>query len=253
MRWLTPAEARAIEPELACAAALDVPITGIIDQHELMLALLGDAEAAGATLVLRAPVTGGAVTAAGFTLDIGGDGADANRLPHARSTRPGLGAQTVARGLRGLDPATVPPQVLAKGSYFSLAGKAPFRRLIYPLPVPGSSGLHAGLDLAGRVRFGPDVEWVDASIIASIPRASRCSPPSSAPIGPACPTARCSPITPACGPNCRMPSPHDSDFLVQTAREHRVPGLINLYGIEFAGPDLVARPRRLRRGLSRHP
>ena len=137
--------------------------------------------------------------------------------------------------MRGLDPATVPAQVLAKGSYFSLAGKSPFARLIYPLPAPGSSGLHAGLDLGGRVRFGPDVEWVDQSITASIPRASRCSPTPSAAIGRACPTARCSPIMPACGPSWRAPARTTPTSWCRPRASIGVPGLVNLYGIESPG------------------
>ena len=73
----------------------------------------------------------------------------------------GLGAQNFARNLKGLDPTTIPPLVMVKGNYFTLSGKPPFGMLIYPLPVLGSSGLHAMRDLGGRARFGPDVEWVD--------------------------------------------------------------------------------------------
>jgi L-2-hydroxyglutarate oxidase LhgO len=234
LRWLTPSEARAIEPELACAAALDVPITGIIDQHELMLALLGDAEAAGATLVLHAPVTGGAVTAAGFALAVGGD-APAQIACRTLVNAAGLGAQDIARTLRGLDPATVPAQVLAKGSYFSLAGKSPFRRLIYPLPVPGSSGLHAGLDLAGRARFGPDVEWVDAIDYRVDPAREPLFAAIIRTYWPGLPDGALQPDYAGVRPKLSHASPNDSDFLVQTEREHRVPGLINLYGIESPG------------------
>jgi L-2-hydroxyglutarate oxidase LhgO len=234
IRVLTPAEARAIEPQVACAAALDVRVTGIVDQHDYMLALLGDAEAAGATLVLRAPVTGGAVTADGFILDVGGD------TPSQIACRTfvnaaGLGAQTLARGLRGLDPATVPGQVLAKGNYFSLAGKAPFSRLIYPLPVPGSSGLHAGLDLAGRQRFGPDIEWVDHIDYRVDPAREPLFAEAIRRYWPALPDGALQPDYAGVRPKLAHASPHDSDFVVQTEREHHVPGLINLYGIESPG------------------
>jgi L-2-hydroxyglutarate oxidase LhgO len=234
LRLLTPVEARALEPELNCAAALDVPISGIIDQHELMLALLGDAEAAGATLVLRAPVTGGAIAADGFTLDIGGE-TPTQIACRTLINAAGLGAQKIGRMLRGLDPATVPPQVLAKGSYFSLIGKSPFRHLIYPLPVPGSSGLHAGLDLAGRVRFGPDVEWVNEIDYRVDPAREPLFAAIIRTYWPGLPDGALQPDYAGVRPKLSHASPNDSDFLVQTEREHRVPGLINLYGIESPG------------------
>lgn len=234
IRVLTLAEARAIEPQVACVAALAVQVTGIVDQHDYMLALLGDAEAAGATLVLRAPVIGGAVTSEGFTLDTGGE-APSQVACRALINAAGLGAQTVARGLRGLDPATIPGQVLAKGNYFSLTGKAPFSRLIYPLPVPGSSGLHAGLDLAGRQRFGPDVEWVDRIDYRVDPAREPLFAEAIRHYWPALPDGALQPDYAGVRPKLAHASPHDSDFVVQTEQEHRVSGLVNLYGIESPG------------------
>ena len=74
----------------------------------------------------------------------------------------GLGAQAVARSVASMPPAKTPPLHLAKGNYFSLSGRSPFSRLIYPMPTPGGLGVHLTLDLAGQAKFGPDVEWVDA-------------------------------------------------------------------------------------------
>ena len=234
IRELTPDDARGMEPALACAAALHVPVTGIVDQHEYMLALLGDAEAAGATLVLRAPVTSSAVAEDGFLLEIGGE-TPARIACRTLINAAGLGAQTLARALYGLDPATVPPRVLAKGSYFSLSGKAPFSRLIYPLPVPGSSGLHAGFDLGGRMRFGPDVEWVDRIDYRVDPAREPLFANAIRRYWPALPDGALQPDYAGVRPKLAHAGPHDTDFLVQTAREHRVPGLINLYGIESPG------------------
>jgi L-2-hydroxyglutarate oxidase LhgO len=234
LRWLNPDEAQALEPELACVAALHVPITGIIDQHDYMLALLGDAEAAGATLVLRAPVEGGAVTADGFVLEIGGD-APTRIACRMLVNAAGLGAQRVAHALRGLDPATIRPQVLAKGNYFSLAGKSPFTHLIYPLPVLGSSGLHAGFDMADRARFGPDVEWVDHVDYRVDPARAALFAAAIRRYWPGLPDGALAPDYAGVRPKLAHAGPHDSDFLVQTARDHGVPGLINLYGIESPG------------------
>ncbi len=234
IRLLTPTEAHSIEPDIACAAALEVPVTGIIDQHQLLWAVLGDAEAAGATLALHSPVVAGVISAPGFVLDIGG------KTPTKIGCRmlvnaAGLNAQRAARSLRGLDHATVPSQVLAKGSYFSLAGKAPFRRLIYPLPVPGSSGLHAGLDLAGRARFGPDVEWVDRIDYQVDPGREPLFVAAIRRYWPGLPDGALQPDYAGVRPKLAHGGPYDADFVVQTERDHGVPGLTNLYGIESPG------------------
>jgi L-2-hydroxyglutarate oxidase LhgO len=234
MRLLTAAEAKAMEPEVFCVGALHVPQTGIIDQHEYIMALLGDAEAAGATLALQAPVERGDITDNGFTLEVGG----ASRMSIGCRTlinAAGLGAQSVAHNLKGLDSATIPAQVLAKGNYFSLAAKSPFHMLIYPLPVLGSSGLHASCDLGGRLRFGPDVEWiekinyhVDPERVPQFEQAVRR-------YWPGLPLNALQPDFAGIRPKLAKSSPHDSDFVVQDLRAHGIPRLINLYGIESPG------------------
>jgi len=234
LRMLTPTEARSFEPEVSCAAAMHVPISGIIDVHELMLALLGDAEAAGATLVLRSPVEKGEVTPDGFVLDVGGE------QPMKISCRmlinaAGLGAQAFARNLHGLDPATVPPLVLAKGSYFSLTGKPPFKMLIYPLPVLGSSGLHASCDLGGRVRFGPDVEWIEKIDYRVDPSRQPQFEEAIRRYWPGLPNGALQPDYSGIRPKLAHGSPHDTDFMIQTVRDHKISNLINLYGIESPG------------------
>lgn len=234
IRLLTPTEAHGIEPDITCAAALDVPVTGIVDQHQLLWAVLGDAEAAGATLALHAPVVAVAMAGPGFILDIAGP-APAQIGCRLLINAAGLGAQRVARSLRGLDHATVPRQVLAKGSYFSLSGKAPFRRLIYPLPVPGSSGLHAGLDLAGRARFGPDVEWVESIDYRVDPAREPLFVAAIRRYWPGLPDGALQPDYAGVRPKLAHAGPYDADFLVQASRDHGVPGLINLYGIESPG------------------
>jgi L-2-hydroxyglutarate oxidase LhgO len=147
----------------------------------------------------------------------------------------GLGAQEFAHHLRGLDPATIPPQVLAKGNYFNLSGRQPFSMLIYPLPVLGSSGLHVVCDLAGRVRFGPDVEWVDkidytvdGSRTAQFEDAIRR-------YWPALPANALHPDYCGIRPKIARSSPHDTDFMVQDRHDHKIANLVNLYGIESPG------------------
>ncbi|QKV17926.1 NAD(P)/FAD-dependent oxidoreductase [Oricola thermophila] len=153
-------DARRLEPAVRATAALLSPSTGIIDSHAYMLALQGDAEAHGALVAFRAPVEGGEIRDDGMLLRVGG--ADPVTL-HARQVvnAGGLAAHKIAASVSGLPAKAIPAIRYAKGNYFALAGKAPFRRLIYPVPVKGGLGIHLTLDLAGKARFGPDVEWID--------------------------------------------------------------------------------------------
>ncbi len=149
LRWLSSAEVLAVEPELACTAALLSPSTGIIDSHGLMLALLGDAERAGAVLARRSPLLGGVIEADGIVLECGGNDP---LLLHCGLVINAAGpwAADVAGLLAGFPPAALPSMHYAKGSYCALAGRAPFSRLVYPLPETGGLGIHLTLDLAGQ-------------------------------------------------------------------------------------------------------
>lgn len=155
MARLTAAEARALEPALACAGALLSPETGIVDSHGLMLSLLGEAETAGAMLALNAPVERIARAGAAFEITVGGASPMTLRAAEVVNAA-GHGAPGLAAGL-----APQPKAFMAKGCYFKLEGRAPFERLIYPTPFADGLGVHLTLDLDGQARFGPDVEWVE--------------------------------------------------------------------------------------------
>jgi L-2-hydroxyglutarate oxidase LhgO len=155
---LSRAEMRELEPEVSCVRGLLSPSTGIIDSHALMTALRSDAEAAGAQIALATPVLSGRVCADGIDL-LAGSGEPFAVCFRLVVNCAGPWAQEVARRIEGVPPASVPPQHFAKGHYFMMAGRAPFRHLIYPVPVPGGLGTHLTLELAGRARFGPDVQW----------------------------------------------------------------------------------------------
>lgn len=149
-----------LEPDLTGTSAILSPASGIVDVHTLMLSYQADAEAAGATVVLRAPVLDGELTGNMAHLRIGGAEPieiEANFLVNAA----GLDAWELSVRLDGLDQSTIPPRYLAKGSYFTLKGGHPFRHLIYPIPEVGGLGVHLTFDLAGQARFGPDVESID--------------------------------------------------------------------------------------------
>lgn len=229
MRALAEAEARALEPALACQAALLSPETGIIDSHGFMLALQGDAEAAGAMLAFHALVEHGALADDGVVLDVGG--AEPMRL-HARLVvnAAGLGAIPLARAIAGLDPAQVPPAHYAKGNYYALTGRAPFSRLIYPVPVPGGLGVHLTLDLGGQARFGPDVEWVAAPDYDVDPRRADGFYAAVRRYWPDLADGALAPGYAGVRPKISGKGEPARDFTIQAS-----PGLINLFGIESPG------------------
>ncbi|WP_114417110.1 NAD(P)/FAD-dependent oxidoreductase [Marinospirillum perlucidum] len=153
--WLDKQELTRWEPELQVEAALYSPTTGIIDSHALMQSLLADLEAAGGQLVTAQKVTGGHLTPQKKYLQIDDYEIQVELLVNAG----GLWAVDLARQLHA-NPSWLPQAHFARGQYFSLMGKNPFSHLIYPLPEPGGLGIHLTLDLQGRARFGPDVEWL---------------------------------------------------------------------------------------------
>jgi L-2-hydroxyglutarate oxidase LhgO len=159
---LTADQARELEPALSCVAALSSPMTGIIDSHAYMLSLQGDAENAGALFGFNSRVTGGTAHGDRIVLQVQADpGAEIELEASTVVNCAGLHAVRIARQIEGLDRQSIPTAYFAKGNYYSLAGKAPFSHLVYPVPEPGGLGVHLTLDLAGQARFGPDVEWLE--------------------------------------------------------------------------------------------
>ncbi|HEY4252469.1 MAG TPA: NAD(P)/FAD-dependent oxidoreductase [Roseomonas sp.] len=227
-------EARGIEPELSCTAALVSPSTGIIDSHAYMVSLQGDAENAGAIFVFHAPVTGGRVTEDGIELDVGG--AEPMTLKAALVVNSaGLHAPKLAAHLAGLAAEHVPTAYYAKGNYFSLIGRSPFSRLIYPVPVPGGLGTHLTIDLGGQARFGPDVEWVDSLDYEVDPKRGEGFYAAIRRWWPGLKDGALAPGYSGIRPKIVPPAVATQDFNVQGPSVHGVPGLINLFGIESPG------------------
>ena len=234
MAWLDGAEARALEPAVLCARALWSGTTGIVDAHGLMAAFKRDAEAQGAVVVLRAPVVGARVEDGGITVDTGGAEPASIRCGAVINSA-GLWAQEVARSIAGLPAAAIPPCHYAKGHYFTLAGRSPFRHLVYPVAVVGGLGIHVTLDLAGEARFGPDVEWVDG-VDYSFDESRQ--PQFEAAIRrywPGLPAGGLRPGYTGVRPKLGPAGNAAQDFVIQGPRDHGVPGLINLFGIESPG------------------
>ncbi len=241
VQLLSAAEARAMEPALACTAALWSPSTGIVDSHGLMLALQGDCEHAGGMLALRSRVER-ARFAPGqpAVVAVGSPDGDFEIAADLVVNAAGLHAPLVARRFEGLAPEHMPRARYAKGSYFTLAGRAPFSRLIYPAPVDAWLGVHVTLDLGGQVKFGPDLEWLDVDDPAQIDYtvdARRAEPFVDAVrrYWPALPDGALQPAYSGVRPKIHGPGEPAPDFLIQGPAQHGVARLVNLFGIESPG------------------
>ena len=234
MQMLSGEAARALEPALNCDAALLSPSTGIIDSHAFMLALRGDAEAAGAALAFHTPLLHARVVAGKIELDAGGD-APMTLECRLLVNSAGLNAPAVARGIEGMPLELIPRAYLAKGNYFSCSRKAPFSHLIYPVPEPGGLGVHLTLDMAGQARFGPDVEWVDTIDYAVDPARAARFYPAIRKYWPALPDGALMPSYSGMRPKIVPPAVASQDFVIQGPKDHGVAGLINLFGIESPG------------------
>lgn len=251
---LDAAQAQALEPSLACTAAVLSPSTGIIDSHALMLALLGEAEERGAALSLNTEIVSGRIDNGLFVLqtqDRTSGGAYDIAARHFVNAA-GLGANAIAGKLRGLAPSFVPRLHLARGNYFAATGKPAFSRLIYPVPEPGGLGVHLTLDLNGGMRFGPDVEWIDTKDYSVDPRRADHFYGEIRKYWPGIADGSLSPTYCGIRPKLSGPGEPAADFVIQGPETHGVDNLVNLFGIESPGltsslaiAELVA--QRLRR------
>src|SRR6201996_3964118 len=234
LEWLSVAEAQRMEPELNCVAALLSPSTGVIDSHALMLAYQGDAEDAGAFIVFRSPVLSGRVLADGFELSVGGDEPTTIRCKTLINAA-GLYAPALAHSIEGIPLESIPPAYFCRGVYFTLQGKTPFKRLIYPVPVPGGLGVHITLDLGGAARFGPDVEWIGDVDYAVDRRRGDAFYAAVRRYWPGLRDGALQPGYAGIRPKISGPNEAAADFVVQGPQAHGIPGLVNMYGIESPG------------------
>lgn len=238
---LSGEEARSLEPGLRCRAALLSPSTGIVDSHGLMLALQGDLEAAGGMVALGSAFAGAEVTADGLVVRVdSGDGDPTELLAREVVNAAGLHACAVAGGIRGLAAARIPQAHYAKGSYFALAGRTPFARLIYPAPQDAWLGVHLTLDLGGQARFGPDHEWLDSSDPEAIdysvqPERAEGFYAEIRRYWPALADGALRPDYSGVRPKIHGPGEPAPDFRIDGPAQHGVPGLVNLFGIESPG------------------
>jgi L-2-hydroxyglutarate oxidase LhgO len=226
--------AREMEHELSCVGALHSPETGIVDSHAFMLALWGELEDRGGMIAFATPVERLSWSGSHWRVHFGGSDAGAHDFDAVVNSA-GLGAQALARVTEGYPAARVPRLVMAKGNYFAYAGRPVFSRLIYPTPVDGGLGVHVTLDLAGRMRFGPDVEWIDAESYTVDPRRADSFYDRIRTYWPGLPAGSLVPDYCGIRPKLIGPGEPAADFMVEGPRQHGMPRLVNLFGIESPG------------------
>lgn len=233
LRWLSQQEAQAMEPALQCVAALLSPSTGIVDSHALMLALQGDLENAGGIVALNSPLAQAqCAQEAIFLVAEDGTELDARTVVNAA----GLYAPQLAHRFAGLEARHIPVCHFAKGSYFTLSGKAPFSRLIYPVPEAAGLGVHLTLDLGGQAKFGPDVQWVATPDDLWVdPSRGDAFYAEVRKYWPALRDGALAPGYAGIRPKIHGPSEPARDFMIQGPAVHGIPGLVNLFGIESPG------------------
>ncbi len=230
---LTREQALALEPALDCVAAIHSPSTGIVDSHGLMLALQGDLENAGGMVAFNSPLARARVTPAGIELEaLDGTQLRARTVVNAA----GLQAPTLARRFDGLNPTHIPGEYYAKGNYFTLAGRSPFSRLIYPVPEAAGLGVHLTIDLGGQAKFGPDVQWVDShdDLVVDAARGDAFYAEVRK-YWPALTDGALQAGYAGIRPKISGPGAAAADFKIEGPVTHGVPGLVNLFGIESPG------------------
>ena len=248
---LSSAQAKASEPELECLAALLSPTTGIVSAHDLMTALQGDLENAGGMVALATQVESvrffkgnealSGVLIAQSAMDSGANAEQIELGFHHLINATGLYAPILARRFEGLQSDHIPPAHFAKGNYYSLAGKAPFKHLIYPIPEAAGLGVHLTLDLGGQAKFGPDVQWlkgIDSPDHIDYSVDPRRADGFYAEVRKYWPGLRDGQLTPSySGVRPKITAPHEAaaDFVIQGQATHGVRGLVNLFGIESPG------------------
>jgi L-2-hydroxyglutarate oxidase LhgO len=228
-------DALAREPQLSAVAALWSPQTGVFDSHGYMLALLGEIQDRGGALAFNTPFEG-AVPLAGGGFKVRAGGREPTTITTARVVAAaGLSAQAAAGRIEGYPPERIPRGYYGKGSYFALQGRAPFSRLVYPVPVPGALGVHYTRDVGGRARFGPDLEFVDALDYSVDPARAASIYADVRRYWPGLPDDALFPDYAGVRPKLHGPGQPQPDFRLDGPEVHGLEGLVALFGIESPG------------------
>jgi L-2-hydroxyglutarate oxidase LhgO len=235
LRWLERHELRSLEPAVLGTTALLSPSSGIIDSHGFMLALQADLEDAGGTVALRSKLTAARYSPQGIRLRVDTEGETTELAANVVINAAGLHATAVALAIENAPPGDIPETRYAKGSYFIYAGRSPFRHLLYPLPEDGGLGVHATLDLSGRTRFGPDVEWTDDIDYSLDSRRAQQFYAAVRRYWPALPDESLTPGYVGVRPKLSGPGEPPADFRIEALGEPGDAQIVHLFGIESPG------------------
>jgi L-2-hydroxyglutarate oxidase LhgO len=243
IKMITGEQAKSMEHELHCSAAVLSATTGIVDSHGFMLSLLGGFEDAGGMIAYQSPLVSakpiGENAKDGYELEIGG--ADGMRIQTKLLINcAGMSAPAIAKKIEGLPQQQIPKAYFAKGNYFSLSGKSPFKHLIYPIPEPGGLGVHLTLDMGGQAKFGPDVEWLEIDEESQIdytvnPKWGEGFYEAVRRYWPGLKDNALQPDYSGVRAKIVPPNAPAGDFYFNTPKDHGLEGLFNLYGIESPG------------------
>lgn len=235
LRFLSRAEIKEMEPDISCAAALFSPSTGIVDTHELMTSLQGDLENNGGMIAFLTSTTQGFAHPDGIELHTISQNENLHLKARTVINAAGLHAVDFAGKIQNFSKDKIPALRYAKGNYFTFTGKHSFKHLIYPIPEEAGLGVHLTLDLAGKGRFGPDVEWIEAPDYHVNPARAESFYRAIRSYWPSLPDGALVPDYAGIRPKIFWGDTPCTDFVIQDQSQHGVNGLINLFGIESPG------------------
>ena len=238
MRRLTAADVKVLEPEVACVAAYLSSSTGIIDSHGLMQALEGAIEAAGGAVVLNTAVASVQANGETFVLETRSGTEPGTLTSRNLVLAAGLGGSALATTMTWPAGYSVPQTFPARGHYFAFSGRAPFDHLVYPMPTGAWLGVHLTLDIAGRARFGPDIEWRETADYAFDEQGGARLARFENEIRrywPGLPAGSLAPDMVGVRPKIYREGEPAADFAIHGPREHGIDRLVALYGMESPG------------------
>ena len=222
------------EPNLKCIKAIYVKEAGVFDSHSYIQQLEKNFLDNGGTLVKNSEFISARKSKKKFYIKINSGGAleiSSDILINCA----GLHATKVAEKIEGLTDSNILQTIFSKGSYFSTNKKSPFKSLVYPLPDKHGLGIHLTVDIGGKVKFGPDHEFVDDIDYSLDDRKKKKFIKNIQKFWPSLSEEDLYADYVGIRPKVSLEGQNNQDFCIQTSKEHEINGLINLFGIESPG------------------
>ncbi|MBD1583954.1 FAD-dependent oxidoreductase [Pseudoalteromonas sp. S16_S37] len=233
LAFLSQAELAHKAPQIKASMGVWSPSTGIVDSHQLMLSYLHKLSEHGGQYVNNTRFVGAQFDGHYFIVTLNCDGQLFNLKCTTLINAAGLFAQSCAKQIDALDPRFIPELYYCKGQYFSYQGPHPFKHLIYPMPEQHGLGVHATIDLAGQLKFGPDTSFIDELDYTPNEQAKARFVSEIIKYWPNLDGSRLQ--VSYCGIRPKLLKSGTQDFVIQDHSVHGIKGLINLFGIESPG------------------